>query len=193
MMNRVLALVLCILVCFQLAACGGEKACEHEYESEVVNEASYYLDGEIKKRCIFCNDEITETIPKLDIPIELTVTNLKTVEQEREPLVMPDGMEIFQPSIYWIVFEMDVKNVSDDDLSGFSGQITITDNDRKLNVSGSFDEKIKAGESVHLTDYGFQVTHNDMTLADNMLMDKSIEEIEIEFTLNKVQFNTISQ
>ena len=189
MRKNVILLVLCALTCFMFTACNEEKACEHEYESETISEASYYLDGEIKKTCIFCDNVITETIPKLEIPIEVSVTNIKTVEQKRDPLIMPDGMEIAQPSIYWIVFEIDVKNTSSENISNFSGQITITDNDRKLNVSGTFDEDINAGESVQLSDYGFQVSHNDMTMADNMLMGKSLEEIKIEFVLNDVNFN----
>ena len=187
--KRVLTLFLIFATLFALAACGKEKPCEHHYESETVIEASYYSDGEIKKVCVFCNNETSEIIPKLDLPIEVSVTALETFEQTREPLVFPDGMEIFQPSIYWILFEMDVENLSEKDITGFSGTITIIDNDRKLNVYGSFDEMIVAGETVHLSNYGFQVSHTDLTLADNMLMGKTIENVEINFTLNDIKYN----
>lgn len=174
---------------FTLAACNKEKPCEHYYEGEIIKEATYYDYGEKKMTCIFCNNETREFLPKLDIPIEISVTAMETLEQERDPLVMPDGMEIFQPSLYWILFEMDVKNLSEKDIAKFSGTITIIDDDRQLNVSGSFNEMIAAGETVHLSDYGFQISHNDLTLADNMLMGKTIEDIKIDFTLNDVKYN----
>ena len=79
--------------------------------------------------------------------------------------------------------------MSEKNITGFSGTITIIDNDRQLNVSGSFDEIIAAGETIHLSDYGFQISHNDLTLADNMLMGKTIEDIKIDFTLNDVKYN----
>lgn len=188
-MKRALSLFLVFLMLLTLTACGKEKPCKHHYESEIIKEASYYSDGELKKICIFCSDETIQTIPKLEIPIETSVTAIETFEQERDPLVMPDGTEIFQPSIYWILFEMDVENLSEKDITGFSGTITIIDHDRQLNVSGSFDEMIAAGKTVHLSDYGFQVSHNDLTLAENMLMGKTIEDIQIEFTLNDVKYN----
>lgn len=187
-MKRALPLFLAFLMLLTLAACGKEKPCEHHYKSETIKEASYYSDGELKKICIFCNDEKIEIIPKLEMPIEVSVTAIETFEQERDPLVMPDGMEIFQPSIYWILFEMDVENLSEKNITGFSGTITIIDNDRQLNVSGSFDEIIAAGETIHLSDYGFQISHNDLTLADNMLMGKTIEDIKIDFTLNDIKY-----
>lgn len=85
--NMIISLMFAML--FALTACGKEKSCEHHYESETIKQASYYSDGELKKICIFCNDKTSEIIPKLEMPIEVSVTAIETFEQERAPLVMP--------------------------------------------------------------------------------------------------------
>lgn len=185
---KILKTSVCAVLCLSLAACGGKKECEHEYESEVISEASYQADGKIQKTCMFCDDEITEIIPQLENPIVLSVKDMETYEQEREPLVMPDGMEIFQPSIYWIIFEFDVENISDQDIAGFSGHLIIRDGDREIDSLLSIDESIDAGDSVHLEDYGFEVSDSDMSLADNMLMNRDLDDIEFEFILDEVDY-----
>ena len=188
-MKKLTALALSFIMLFSLASCGEkeEKACKHSYETEVISEATYYADGETKKTCIFCNDQITETTPKLDIPVEVSVTDMKTMEQKQDPMIMPDGMEIFRPSIYWIILEIDVKNLSENDISSFAGTFTIDDHDRQLKVSGTFDEAVGVGQTIHLSEYGFQVSQTDMSMADNMLMGKSLDDIKIEFTLREVK------
>lgn len=186
-MKKSISLFLVFLIVFSLSSCGEEKTCSHSYETEVVSEATYYTEGQTIKTCIFCKDVITETSPKLEIPIEVSVTAMETFEQKRDPLIMPDGMEIFQPSLYWIILEIDVKNLSEKDISGFSGTFTIDDNDRQLKVSGNFDEAVSAGATIHLSEYGFQVSQTDMTMADDMLMGKTIDDIKIEFALNEVK------
>ena len=68
-MRKAVIFSVAALMIFTLVACGKEKECVHEYESEVVCEATYSSEGEIKKTCIYCGDEISEAIPKKDMPI----------------------------------------------------------------------------------------------------------------------------
>ena len=187
-MKRTLSFFLALVTLFTLVACGKEKSCEHYFESETIKEATYQENGEIKSTCILCDYETREIIPQLFEPVRLSILAIDTFEQKRDPLIMPDGFEIFQPSIYWIRFDLDVENMSDKDITEFSGTIAIVDGERHLNVSCKFNETITAGETIHLSNYGFQISTTDLTLADNMLMGKSIDDIQIDFTLGDVKY-----
>lgn len=165
-----------------------EKLCEHTYESKVVIEATYYSEGKVNKRCTKCYDEVVETIPKLESPIQLDFLSMETYEEEKPALDMGDGTEVPMISDYWIVFEMDAENVGEEDIESFSGYIVVTSGDYETRIFMLFEEEIDAGETVRLSDYGMRVSFTDNDMSDNMLIGKTIDDVEITFEPANFEF-----
>ncbi len=191
-MKKIAIIVLILTFLFSLAACGGNnrqmvEECKHEYESETISNATYTSDGEIKKGCIYCGDEQTEYIPKLENPIDFKVLGVSTYVEEKPPLVMPDGMEIPQLANHWMLFKIEVTNKSEQDISSISGNLLMSDDTNSIKLFGTFSETIKAGETVVLENYGMTVNYNDLTMADNMLYGSKFEELTFEFNLTEVK------
>lgn len=151
--------------------------CKHEYNAgETVENASFPGSRDMRYTCLKCDKTYDEEIPL----IEFDVTGKETPEVKL--------------SMYkYIVFPVNIKNVSTETITGFKGTLTVTYEKYHLNVVCDFsDELFSAGETKTFSDFGCE--HNKMIYDStfNEIEDADYEDLEFEFKLTEVEYQTKS-
>ena len=118
--------------------------------------------------------------------IEFTVTDSYKYVKEKEPIIMPDGVEIPQLPDEWFLYEADVKNVSNKDIKSFSGTLYIQCGEYELELKSDFDKAVASGETIHLEGYGYRYDHLMSSIYGNtdlVILNSDFSELSFKFEL----------
>ena len=164
----------------------GEKECEHSYTEKIISEATYSAAGEKELVCSECGYTYTEEIPALPAVVELTVLSKSTYEEKKDPMVLPDGMTIPQMPRRRVLFDLEIKNVSDKDIRGVKGELKITCGETILHMICDFsDMPIEANGSVTENGFGFEI-YSMSNIGELVVYDAEFEDLEFEFEVSEI-------
>lgn len=152
----------------------------HEYVEEVVKEATFTSEGEKKFTCSICGDTYTETIPVRDEEVVVTVTEKKNLAEDYKASRYSDRVEM----------TFHVENMTDKDIKGVQGIITIKDmfgveiKSSGLDFTGQI---IPAKGAVDYTGMGFDV--NQFIDEDVKVYNTALEDLVFEYEITNIIYS----
>ena len=115
--------------------------------------------------------------------IEITVTNKAQQEYYDDSLGITDTelLEYYKKRL--VVFDVNVKNVSGEDLLQVEGDLVLKVGMYTLNLTCVFEDPIAAGETVTYSAWGFEYSpkYDSGVLAKNAVYEANLEDIDFSF------------
>ena len=148
--------------------------CQHVYKEEIYKEAGYGVDGIKIKVCTICK-EIDEyiAIPALSEIFELKVTNKHTYTQGSKG---------------YVVFDIEIKNISDKKIESISGKLSIMPPDCILDLLCDFEDlslEPYATTVISSQGYSFDLD-TSFDEVEKKVYDTEFENIKFYFTSSDV-------
>lgn len=192
-MSKISLLILCLILAFSLCACSAEKPsltgttedvtadsltsedeelesiCEHTFKEEVQKEAGYGVSGYKIKYCTKCYETEYVDIPALESVFELTVKS-KNVSM--------------QGNTGSVLFEIEIKNISDKEIESISGTLSIMPPDCIFELLCDFDEiSLEPHSTITLDSYGYTFDYaSENDIVEKKVYQTNFEDIKFHFT-----------
>lgn len=174
--KRILLIPVAVIILFALIGIVVSLiSCEHVYTSEVLEEASYSMEGRTKYTCEKCNKSYIETTAKLLSPVTVTVTDKHA---------RMDYTSVLREK--WVGFTFKLENTSGRAIQSISGTLVVKKNgDTLMNLSCSFSKQpIPAYSSIIMEDYGCTLYNWE----DDTVYYTDYENLTFEFRLSNVTY-----
>ena len=164
--------------------CGNEKVenikmKDHDYEEKIIKEATFKEEGIKTFTCKNCGDSYTASIPVKDDKIVLTVEDKINHEEDISAWR-------FSP---FVEFICKIENMTDKDIKGIEGELTVNDLFGKQIVTIEWDitgEDIPANGFITQKDYGLEI--NEFIDTHTKLYNTDYDDLKFEYKVKQILY-----